>query len=221
MITELEDCIGGGTKSCAAHQLAEALDDGVTGTVGGGEHFELSAVPVPADVSGLRSLADDAPFVPNDFFVGSDQLERRAVRLLHRAKGDRLLVLEMERAGSDRAILDDLKAHHLGLAFQIIDDILETSEQYLVTAEVPGISRDDLDIRVHDGRLTISGVRRERTQSCEQYHRVERGHGSFSRTFHLPVPVDGEQVTADLRDGVLTVTCPKVADGAARRIEVS
>jgi HSP20 family protein len=100
-------------------------------------------------------------------------------------------------------------------------DILETSEQYLVTAEVPGISRDDLDIRVHDGRLTISGVRRERTQSCEQYHRVERGHGSFSRTFHLPVPVDGEQVTADLRDGVLTVTCPKVADGAARRIEVS
>ena len=50
-------------------------------------------------------------------------------------------------------------------------DILETSDQYLVTAEVPGISRDDLDIRVHDGRLTISGVRRERTQSCEQYHR--------------------------------------------------
>ena len=100
-------------------------------------------------------------------------------------------------------------------------DILETSGQYLVTAELPGISRDDLDIRVHDGRLTISGVRRERTQSCEQYHRIERGHGSFSRTFHLPVPVDGEHVTADLRDGVLTVICPKVADGAARRIEVS
>ena len=100
-------------------------------------------------------------------------------------------------------------------------DILETSDQYLVTAEVPGIKRDDLDIRVHDGRLTISGVRRERTESCEQYHRIERGHGSFSRTFHLPVPVDGDHVTADLRDGVLTVTCPKVTDGAARRIEVS
>jgi HSP20 family protein len=100
-------------------------------------------------------------------------------------------------------------------------DILETSDQYLVTAEVPGIRRDDLDIQVHDGRITISGVRRERTENCEQYHRIERGHGSFSRTFHLPVPVDSEQVTADLRDGVLTVTCPKVTDGAARRIEVS
>jgi HSP20 family protein len=100
-------------------------------------------------------------------------------------------------------------------------DILETSDQYLLTAEVPGISRDDLDIRVHDGRITISGVRHERTPSCEQYHRVERGHGSFSRTFHLPVPVDGDRVTADLREGVLTVSCPKVGDGAARRIQVS
>jgi HSP20 family protein len=100
-------------------------------------------------------------------------------------------------------------------------DILETSDQYIVSAEVPGMSREDLDIRVHDGRLTISGVRRERTPQCEQYHRVERGHGSFNRTFQLPVPVDGERVTADLRDGVLTVICPKTADGAARRIQVS
>ena len=99
-------------------------------------------------------------------------------------------------------------------------DILETSDQYIVSAEVPGMSREDLDIRVHDGRLIISGVRRERTPQCEQYHRVERGHGSFSRTFQLPVPVDGERVTADLRDGVLTVICPKAADAAARRIQV-
>jgi HSP20 family protein len=100
-------------------------------------------------------------------------------------------------------------------------DILETSAEYIVTAEVPGMSREDLDIRVHDGRLTIAGERRERTMQCEQYHRVERGHGSFSRTFHLPVPVDSERVAADLRDGVLTVTCPKADDGSARRIQVS
>ena len=99
-------------------------------------------------------------------------------------------------------------------------DILETSDQYIVSAEVPGMSREDLDIRVHDGRLIISGVRRERTPQCEQYHRVERGHGSFSRTFQLPVPVDGDRVTADLRDGVLTVICPKAADATARRIQV-
>ena len=100
-------------------------------------------------------------------------------------------------------------------------DILETADQYIVTAEVPGMSRDDLDISVHEGRLTISGERRERILQCEQYHRVERGHGSFSRTFHLPVPIDSERITADLRDGVLTVTCPKAANGSARRIEVS
>jgi HSP20 family protein len=100
-------------------------------------------------------------------------------------------------------------------------DILETADRYIVTAEVPGMSRDELDIRVHDGRLTISGERRERITQCEQYHRVERGHGSFSRTFHLPVPMDGERVTADLLDGVLTVTCPKAANGSSRRIEVS
>lgn len=100
-------------------------------------------------------------------------------------------------------------------------DIQETPDQYIVTAEVPGMSRDDLDIRVHDGRITIAGVRRERPRQCEQYHRVERGHGSFSRTFSLPVPVDSDRVTADLRDGVLTVTCPKADDNAARRIQVS
>ena len=68
-------------------------------------------------------------------------------------------------------------------------------------------------ISMHDdGRLTVSGVRRERA-ACEEYHRVERGHGTFSRTFHLPIPVDAERITADLRDGVLTVTCPKAPDG--------
>ena len=100
-------------------------------------------------------------------------------------------------------------------------DLQETADQYIVIAEVPGMSRDDLDIRVHEGRLTIAGERRERTPQCEQYHRVERGHGSFSRTFHLPVAVDGDRVTADLRNGVLTVICPKAADGASRRIQVS
>lgn len=100
-------------------------------------------------------------------------------------------------------------------------DIQETPDQYVVTAEVPGMRREDLDIRVHDRQVTIAGVRRERSGPCEQYHRVERGHGSFSRTFHLPVAVDSDRVTADLRDGVLTVTCPKADNGAVRRIQVS
>ncbi len=99
-------------------------------------------------------------------------------------------------------------------------DLLETPDRYVVTAEVPGMRREDLDIQVHDDRLTISGTRRERVQACEQYHRIERGHGSFRRTFHLPVPVDAAHVAADLRDGVLTITCPKAGDQSARRVHV-
>ena len=99
-------------------------------------------------------------------------------------------------------------------------DLLETADRYVVIAELPGLRREDLDIQVHDDRVTIAGNRRERLQACEQYHRVERGHGSFSRTFQLSVPVDAARVTADLKDGLLTVTCPKAGDPSARRIRV-
>lgn len=99
-------------------------------------------------------------------------------------------------------------------------DLYETPDGYVVTAEVPGMRREDLDISVHDGILTLSGVRREREGRGDHYHRVERGHGSFRRTFQLPMPVAGDRVTADLRDGVLTITCPKAADSGARRIQV-
>jgi HSP20 family protein len=99
-------------------------------------------------------------------------------------------------------------------------DLLETTDAYLVMAELPGVIRDDLTISMHDdGRLTIAGVRRER--SGEEYHRVERGHGNFSRTFHLPIPVDADRITADLHDGVLTVSCPKAPDGGGRRILIT
>jgi HSP20 family protein len=99
-------------------------------------------------------------------------------------------------------------------------DLLETTDAYLVMAELPGVIREDLTISMHDdGRLTIAGVRRERLG--EEYHRVERGHGNFSRTFHLPIPVDADRITADLHDGVLTVSCPKAPDGGGRRILIT
>jgi len=99
-------------------------------------------------------------------------------------------------------------------------DLHETASEYVLTAELPGLSQDNLQIQVRDARLTIAGTRRERPAACEQYHRVERGHGSFSRTFHLPQPVDSSRITAELRDGVLTVVCPKAVEGAARRIDI-
>ena len=99
-------------------------------------------------------------------------------------------------------------------------DLHEAVDGYVLTAELPGLDRDDLEIQMRDGQLTLSGVRRERDGTCDQFHRVERGRGSFSRTFALPHPVDADRITADLRDGVLTITCPK-AELPARRIDIS
>ena len=101
-------------------------------------------------------------------------------------------------------------------------DLLETADRYVITAELPGMSQDDVQIHVHEGRLTLSGVRRERELACEEFHRIERGHGAFSRTFQLPVAIDAGRITADLRDGVLTVTCPKAPqDAATKRIRIT
>ena len=100
-------------------------------------------------------------------------------------------------------------------------DVHETADEYVITAELPGLGRNDVQIQVSDGRVQISGQRREREIPCEQYHRVERGHGTFSRTFELPLPVDADRVTADLREGVLTVTCPKTTEATPRRVRVS
>jgi HSP20 family protein len=98
-------------------------------------------------------------------------------------------------------------------------DLCETADAFMVTAELPGLSRDQVRIEVHDGRLTIQG-RRDSRVPCEQYHQVERGHGEFSRTFSLPPTVDPEQISADLRDGVLTITVPKIPDRGPRRVDV-
>lgn len=98
-------------------------------------------------------------------------------------------------------------------------DLHETADRYVLVAELPGLQPGDARIAVHDGRLTLSGARRE-GPACQQYHRIERGHGAFSRTFQLPLPVDVDAITADLQDGVLTVTVPKIPD-APRRIRIS
>jgi HSP20 family protein len=100
-------------------------------------------------------------------------------------------------------------------------DLHETEDDYVLTAEVPGLRQEDLRVQVHDGTLTVTGDRPDDARACEQYHRVERGHGSFSRSFHLPHPVDASRITADLRDGVLTVICPKTGVPEARRISIA
>jgi HSP20 family protein len=99
-------------------------------------------------------------------------------------------------------------------------DLCETADAFIVTAELPGLSREQIRIDVHDGRLTLQG-RRDARVSCEQYHQVERGHGEFARSLALPAGVDVDNISADLRDGVLTITVPKAPENAARRVSVS
>src|SRR5258705_8330536 len=74
-------------------------------------------------------------------------------------------------------------------------DVHETAHEYVITAELPGLRRDDIQIQVTDGRLQLSGERREAGVPCEQYHRVERGHAGFSPTFQLPLPVATHPIT--------------------------
>jgi HSP20 family protein len=101
-------------------------------------------------------------------------------------------------------------------------DLHETADSYVITAELPGIRQEDVQIQISEGRLTLAGVRRERDRRCDEYHRIERGHGTFSRTFQLPVPIDSDGVSADLRDGVLTVICRKTpVDTTAKRIRIT
>lgn len=100
-------------------------------------------------------------------------------------------------------------------------DVYETASRYVVTAEVPGLAREQIELAVQDNRLTIHGVRPGAAPGtpAHRYHQVERGHGSFQRTFEFVEAVDQNGITADLRDGVLTVTLPKLAT-PPRRIEV-
>jgi HSP20 family protein len=102
-------------------------------------------------------------------------------------------------------------------------DLYETPGELVLTAELPGLTRDQIEIHVEENRVVVRGARSAspgREIPCEQYHRVERGHGSFSRAFSLPEPIDVEAVSAELKDGILTVTMPKAADRGTRRIDV-
>lgn len=101
-------------------------------------------------------------------------------------------------------------------------DIFETDAQELVLQmDLPGVSREAIDLRVEDNTLSIRGERKRRTDVREdQYHRMERGFGSFGRSFSLPPTVDTARVRAEYRDGVLTVILPKRQEARPRQIQV-
>ena len=100
-------------------------------------------------------------------------------------------------------------------------DLVETGEQFLLRADLPGMSEEDIEIELEDGTLTVSGERKaEHEERQEGFHRVERSFGAFSRSLTLPKGVDAEAVTASFDRGVLEVRIPKPAERKPRRISI-
>ena len=100
-------------------------------------------------------------------------------------------------------------------------DLVETPEHFVLRADLPGMTQDDVKIEFDDGTLTVSGERKaEHESKNEGYYRVERAFGSFSRSLTLPQGVDAEAVTANFENGVLEVRIPKPEERKPRRIEI-
>ncbi|MHC4549803.1 MAG: Hsp20/alpha crystallin family protein [Planctomycetota bacterium] len=100
-------------------------------------------------------------------------------------------------------------------------DFAETPEAYVVHVELPGVDPEGVDISIVDDRLELRGLKTvEKKEEQEGWYRLERRQGSFSRTVPLPGHVDTKHVTAEAKNGVLTITLPKREEAKARKVPV-
>ena len=101
-------------------------------------------------------------------------------------------------------------------------DIYENKDQIVLEAELPGMKQEDFDLSIENNVITLRGERKfEKTDETDNYHRVERSYGAFTRSFTLPQTVSAEGATAEYNNGVLRVTLPKREETKARRIQVN
>ena len=101
-------------------------------------------------------------------------------------------------------------------------DLFEDKDNFIVRAELPGMKKDDIELSLHDGSLSISGERKtENTYQEAEVYRAERFFGRFQRTVTLPAPVQAEDVKAQYADGILTVTLPKTEEAKPKHINVN
>jgi len=108
-----------------------------------------------------------------------------------------------------------------GSSFNPLVDMVENDENYLITVELPGMSKDDVKMTIKDNMLTISGSKKNRYESeKDSMHRIESSHGSFSRSFRLPKSIDRENVKAEFESGVLSISMPKVEEAKPTVIEI-
>jgi len=103
----------------------------------------------------------------------------------------------------------------------LLMDLTETDDEIVVTAELPGVSPDDVEVHLNGDVLTVSGEKRsEEKHEQGSRHYTERSYGSFERTITLPTPVDPEKVKAESKNGVVTIKLRKAEDSRSRRIQV-
>lgn len=100
-------------------------------------------------------------------------------------------------------------------------DISETEDELIVSADLPGLNKEDIKVNVQNNVLTFSGERKQETKSeGSNYHRLERSYGFFSRSFTLPATVKTDEIKAAYKDGVLRLTLPKAEEAKPRQIAV-
>jgi HSP20 family protein len=101
-------------------------------------------------------------------------------------------------------------------------DVHEDKDSFIVRTELPGLKREDIEVSLHEGALLISGERKAETkQEGVEVHRQERYYGKFQRALTLPTPVAADKIKAQYKDGVLTVTLPKVEEARPKQIDIS
>lgn len=101
-------------------------------------------------------------------------------------------------------------------------DIYENENEIILEAELPGMQREDFEVSIENNVITLKGKREfEKKEEGDNYHRVERAYGSFTRSFSLPRTISAEETKADFKNGILKVSLPKREEARARRIEVS
>jgi HSP20 family protein len=100
-------------------------------------------------------------------------------------------------------------------------DLYESGDHVVAVVELPGMRKEDIDISLHDGTLTISGERKRESNNGETAQRTERYIGTFRRSIALPTRVDADRVSASYQDGILKVTLPKAEEAKPKQIQVS
>jgi HSP20 family protein len=100
-------------------------------------------------------------------------------------------------------------------------DLHESGDHFVAVVELPGMRKEDIDISLHDGTLTISGERKRESSNGEKAQRTERYVGTFRRSIALPTHVDASKVSATYQDGILKVTLPKAEEAKPKKIQVS